>query len=64
MIDVFIIWILMAFLCICFYMLMTLNSESKSKLSDLKSILNIEFDMKDFGNARKNLGMEIEGKTS
>jgi len=37
-----------------------LISKSKSKISELKSMLNIKFDMKDLGNAKKILGMKIE----
>ncbi|GAB2294239.1 hypothetical protein Dimus_038287 [Dionaea muscipula] len=39
---------------------MLLISKSKQKISDLKQKLSSEFDMKDLGNARKILGIEIE----
>ena len=39
-------------------------SESKSKLNDLKSILETEFEMKDLKSARKILGMKINKNRS
>ena len=41
---------------------MLLISKSKSKICELKKILNTEFYMKDLGNAKKILGMNIERK--
>ena len=38
---------------------MLLISESKSKIDELKSILNSKFDMKDLGGAKKILGISI-----
>ena len=45
------------------YLLLYVNNMlliSQSKISELKLILNAEFDMKDLGNARKILGMMID----
>ena len=39
---------------------MLLISKSKSKICELKKILNTDFYMKDLGNAKKILGMNIE----
>ena len=39
---------------------MLLISNSKSKICELKMVLNTEFDMKDLGNAKRILGMVIE----
>lgn len=62
--------------CLCFifsnipvYLLLYIDdilliSKSKSKLNELKSILNTNFDMKDLGPARKVLGMVIERNRS
>ena len=41
-----------------------LINKSKSKISELKSMLNTNFDMKDLGPARKVLGMVIERNRS
>ena len=41
-----------------------LISKSKSKISELKSMLNTNFDMKDLGPTRKVLGMVIERNRS
>ena len=49
------------FVCLLLYVDDMLHiSKSKSKICELKKILNIEFDMKDLGNAKKILGMNIE----
>ena len=41
-----------------------LISKSKSKINELKSMLNMKFDMKDLGHAKKILGMKTERNKS
>lgn len=43
---------------------MLIISSSRSRINELKGILNSKFDTKDLGNGRKILGMEIEKKWS